>query len=280
MAVLVVQLDAVDPPGRLGEWLRAAGAEVVDVALDRGDPLPPLDGFAGLVVLGGAMGANDDAQVPYLGPVKQLLRDAVRDEIPTLAICLGAQLLAAANGGRVIVNPEGPELGAQLVAKRSAAADDPLLRPVPITPDVIQWHYDTVATLPPGAVNLASSPVCENEAFRLGRLAWGFQFHIETTPEVVRGWARNDAQRLDELDLDLIVSRAEAAHEDIAEVWAPVVTAFVEITRDPGSVRAARGVPTTTAAPLTDPAAIRAALAAEAQASRAPLGMPTFRRDD
>jgi hypothetical protein len=142
---------------------------------------------------------------------------------------------------------------------------------------VLQWHFDTITALPPGAVHLASSPVCENQAFRLGRLAWGLQFHIETTPEIVRAWAAADAPLLDGFDLDLIVSRSTAAHVDIAEVWAPFAHAFAAVVRDPSAVPAARGVPTSTAAPITDPAAIRAALAAELDASRSSLPMPTLR---
>jgi GMP synthase (glutamine-hydrolysing) len=236
-----------------------------------------LRGFAGLVVLGGAMGAMDDVVAPWLPHERALLREAVVGELPTLAICLGAQLLAAANGGRVARNPEGPEIGAQLIAKRSAAATDPLFGSMPITPDVIQWHYDAVITLPPGAIQLAGSPVCENQLYRLGRLAWGLQFHIETTPEVVRGWAVTDADGLDGYDLDLILSRSDAVHDDLVEVWRPIVHAFADIVRDPSSVAASRTVPTSTAAPVTDPAAIRAALAAEASAARAFLPMPALR---
>jgi GMP synthase-like glutamine amidotransferase len=270
--VLVLELDRSDPPGRLADWLREAGAGV-EV---RADVPASLAGYDGLVVLGGSQSAND----AELAPVRALLREAVTAEVPTLAICLGAQLLAVAHGGRVQADPERAEIGAQLIAKRTAAGTDPLFGARPITPDVIQWHFDAVTALPPGAVHLASSPVCANQAFRVGRLAWGVQFHIETTPEVVRDWARSDAARLTELDLDLIVSRSDAAHDDVAEVWAPFVHDFVAIVRDPPSVPAPRGVPTSTAEPVTDPAAIRAALAAEANAARQPLPMPSARRDD
>lgn len=267
--VLVVLNSDTDPVGRVGDWLAEDGLEWRVVG---GADLPEhLDGWAGLVVLGGPMGANDDEVAPWLPHERALLREAVSREVPTLGICLGAQLLAAANGGRVERNPEGPEIGAQLVAKRSAAATDPLFRSLPITPDVLQWHYDAVTVLPPGAIHLASSPMCENQAFRLGRLAWGIQFHIETTPELVAEWATQEASSLDRLgiDLDVTVSRAAAVHADIAEVWAPFVHAFADIVRDPASVPAARGPRVSTAAPITDPAAIRAALAAEAMASHA-----------
>ena len=276
--VVVVQLAASDPPGRLADWLSDAG---LDLDVRRAwvpDELPAeLSDAAALVVLGGPMGATDDQEHPYLSQCRQLLREAVQREIPTLAICLGAQLLAVAHGGRVERNPDGPELGALLVAKRAAASSDPLFGPLPITPDVVQWHFDAVTTLPLGAVQLASSPGCDVQAFRLGRLAWGIQFHIETTPEIVRAWASADAGLLSDYDLTAIVERAAAVHDQLEETWQPLVAAFAAVVRDPGAVAPPRGVPVSSAAPITDPAAIRAALAAEVAASRAPLPMPQRR---
>jgi GMP synthase-like glutamine amidotransferase len=270
----VVNSDT-DPVARLGDWLVEADVALQIVA---GPDLPgDLAGFDGLVVLGGPMGAMDDDIAPWLPHERQLLRNAVATELPTLAICLGAQLLAAANGGRVEPNPDGPEIGAHLIAKRGAAATDPLFGPLPITPDVLQWHYDSVTVLPPGAVHLASSPLSEHQAFRLGRLAWGVQFHIETTPEIVQAWAMEDAGSLPGHDLDRTLSRVVGLDDDLVEVWRPFAHAFAEIVRNPESVPRARTVPTSTAAPVTDPAAIRAALAAEAHAARASLPMPTRR---
>ena len=267
--VLVVQLDPSDPPGRLGEWLLAAGLELDVRALDAGQPLPDgLDGHAGLIVLGGQMGALDDAAAPFLPAVRELLRAAVGAELPTLGICLGHQLLAVAHGAQVRRIPDGPEIGAQLVAKRTAASRDPLFGPLPITPDVLQWHYDEVSVLPPGAVQLASSPGCDVQAFRLGRLAWGIQFHIEAAPPTVRSWAESDAASLDGLDPERLLARLAGVDADMVEAWAPFAAAFAEVVRDPAAVAPARGVPTSTAAPITDPAAIRAALAAEAEQSR------------
>jgi len=280
--ILVIENDLDAPVARLGRWLREAGAELEMCTPETGQPVPDtLTGYSALVVLGGAMNAYDDAAAPWLPQVRRLLADAVRTELPTLGVCLGAQLLAVAAGGRVSA-AETPEYGWQLVAKRQAAADDPLFRELPITPDVLQWHVDEISELPPGALLLASSPVCAVQAFRLGRLAWGVQFHIETTPEIVTEWARHDAQELRDYDLPAIVERAVRAHPDIAETWQPVVAAFVALAADPAAARAAAGprlLPmagagpagsTVPAGPLTDAAAIRAALAAEQQASREP----------
>ncbi len=147
----------------------------------------------------------------------------------------------------------------------------------------MQWHFDEVIDLPVGAVQLASSPVCENQAFRLGRLAWGIQFHIETTPDMVRQWGRSTGDALAALgyDVDAVVDRAIGVHDDLAEVWEPFARRFAAVVSDPDAVHIGRAPTVSTAEPVTDPAAIRAALAAELGASRAgTLPMPEVRRDD
>jgi GMP synthase-like glutamine amidotransferase len=280
--LLVVQNAADDPPARLGEWLAGAGVELDVREMFAGAALPAdLTGHSGLLVLGGAMGARDDDLGPWLPAVRELLRAAVRDEVPTLGICLGAQLLAVALGGDVVVGPDGPELGAQLIAKRAAAsATDPLFRELPITPDVIQWHFDVVNRLPPGTVLLATSPVYEVQAYRAGRVCWALQPHIETTPEIVRDWAVSDRDHVD-VDLDVLLRRSDAAHADIEETWQPFARRFADVLRDPASVRAVRSPVVSTAAPVDDPAAIRAALAADMQAARhgGVLPLPARRHD-
>jgi GMP synthase (glutamine-hydrolysing) len=260
VTTLVVQNAPSAPVGRLGEWLVAAGLDL-DVRDWPGLP-DDLSGHDGLIVLGGGTVGDEPPQL------RALLAAALADERPTLAICYGAQLLATVLGGRTGPNPNGPELGAQLIAKRASAAADPLFRDVPITPDVIQWHHDAILELPPSAVLLAGSPVCDVQAFRAGRVAWGIQFHIETTPDVVRSWAASDAAALEAYDVQALLDRADAAHSDIAEVWRPFAQRFANIVRDPSSVPATRPLRMATAEPITDPAAIRAALADEMRAAR------------
>lgn len=270
MVALVVQNAVSDPLGRLGDWLSKAGLALDVRTAATGDELPAVDDYDGLVVLGGGVSATDDEVAPWLPAVRALLERAVAAEIPTLAICLGAQLLAVALGGRVGRNPEGPEFGAQLVAKRADAATDPLFRELPITPDVIQWHFDAVLDLPPGAVLLASSPMCDVQAFRAGRLAWGVQFHVETSPAVVRGWAAADASALEGYDVAALLERSDAVHADIAEVWRPFAATFADIVAHPASVPAARPLRVVGGQPVTDKEAIRKALADELHEARRP----------
>jgi GMP synthase-like glutamine amidotransferase len=170
---------------------------------------------------------------PELVDVRHLLTRAIADDTPTLAVCLGGQLLAQAGGGRVRVGLEGPEVGAGLVAKRDSADADPVFGPVPLSPDVFQWHHDEIADLPPGATLLASNPHYQNQAFRIGSAVYGLQFHIETTPEMVRDWAEHDPEGVAStpFDVDTICARAAAVDDDLAATWAAFAGRFAELVR-------------------------------------------------
>jgi GMP synthase-like glutamine amidotransferase len=233
--LLVVVVHETDPLARLGEWLRDAGMELDERRLSSGDVLPAgLDAHDGLVVLGGPQSALDPPEVsPELVAVRDLLRQALAADVPTLAICLGAQLLAEVGGGRVRPGIDGPEVGATLVAKRDTADADPLFRPLPLSPDVIQFHHDEISQLPPGATLLASNPAYANQAFRVGRHVYGLQFHIETTPEIVQEWAERDEVGVaaSPHDRETICLLSDRAHPDIAEVWAPFAARFADLVR-------------------------------------------------
>jgi GMP synthase (glutamine-hydrolysing) len=233
--LLVAVVHETDPAGRLGGWLRAAGLDLDERHLGTGDVLPStLDGFDGLLVLGGPQSAMDDeATSPELVGVRALLRQALDADFPTLAICLGAQLLADVGGGRIRKGIDGPEVGALLVAKRDAADTDPVFRPLPLSPDVIQFHHDEISELPAGATLLASSPMYAHQAFRVGRHVYGLQFHIETTPQMVREWAGSDhvGVAAGPHDAETICLLSDAAHPDIEEVWAPFAGRFADLVR-------------------------------------------------
>lgn len=226
--LLVLQPGDQDPVGPLGDWLTGAGAELV---VRTSDDLPDsTDGFDGLVCLGGPMGATDDLDHPWLADVRRLLAEATTRQLPTLAICLGAQLLAVATGGYVTTAPDGPEVGPLLVAKRDVGWEDPLFADMPFMPDVMQFHSDVVERLPANSVLLASSTLYPNQAFRVGRCAYGLQFHIETTPELVESWAADAPEQAEfarpgDLDHDRLVQ----AHADIEETWRPFAELFVKL---------------------------------------------------
>jgi GMP synthase-like glutamine amidotransferase len=222
--ILVLEHDASDPLLRMAPWLADAGATCDVVKLHAGESLPAgLDGYDALISLGGEMGAYDDDIASWLPATRRLLATAVADAVPTLGICLGAQLLAVATGGVVAAGADGPEIGAYLAAKRDAAEADPLFDPLPMTPDVMHYHYDVVSTLPPGAVLLLSSPGYPHQAFRVGSAAWGLQFHIEPSAEDLRAWGRSEGLaptgRLGD-----VLDQAEQA---MGEIWAEFITRFV-----------------------------------------------------
>ena len=233
--LLVVVPSPTDPPARLGEWLAAADLELDERSVREGDELPgDLTGHDGLLVMGGPQSSLDEAETsPELVGVRHLLAQAVAADIPVLGVCLGAQMLAIAGGGRVRVGSEGPEVGATLVAKRDAADTDPLFRPLPLSPDVVQWHHDEICELPPGATLLAGSPMYAHQAYRIGRHGYGLQFHIETTPEMVRAWADSDPVGVAASPYDPAQheARAAAAADDLAAVWAPFAQRFADLVR-------------------------------------------------
>jgi GMP synthase-like glutamine amidotransferase len=233
--LLVVVVHETDPLARLGDWLRAAGCELDERHQGLGEPLPEtLEDHDGMVVLGGPQSALDDeATSPELVSVRDLLKQALAADFPTLAICLGAQLLAQVGGGTVRPGIDGPEVGATLVAKRDAADADPVFGPLPLSPDVIQFHHDEIAELPTGATLLASNPFYANQAFRVGRHVYGLQFHIETSPEVVHEWAERDVVGVaaSPHDRETICLRSDAAHPDVAEAWAPFAGRFADLVR-------------------------------------------------
>jgi GMP synthase-like glutamine amidotransferase len=191
------------------------------------------------------MGARDDEIAPWLPATRRLLASAVRTTTPTLGVCLGGQLLAAATGGTVRKGADGPEIGAYLTAKRDAAMDDPLFVDVPMTPDVMHYHYDVVTTLPQGAVLLLSSTGYPHQAWRQGPAAWGLQFHLETSAENVREWARGEGKEL----TGRLGPSLDYAEETMGEVWREFAHRFVGFARDhlsvdsPGSAAPRRLLP-------------------------------------
>ncbi|GAA4665322.1 MULTISPECIES: type 1 glutamine amidotransferase [Amycolatopsis] len=228
--LLVIQPDRSDPAGPLGDWLTAAGAEL-DVRLPPEDELPgDLDGYQGLVCLGGGMNAEEDDKYPWLKSVRNLLAAGAHGGLPILGICLGAQLLAVATGGSVVPGDKGPEVGPYLVSKKDAAWTDPLFADLPLMPDVLHFHGDEIRRLPVGAVLLASAPKYTNQAYRLGRCAYGIQFHIETTVDVVQAWTAEAPDMAATARPGVFDTEAlTQVHEDIAATWQPFATRFVQL---------------------------------------------------
>lgn len=180
MKVHVLQHVPFEGLGSIGPWLAAHGANGANVAYTRffDDPaLPAVDGLDLVIALGGPMSVNDEATLPWLTDEKRFLRDAIRAGVPVLGICLGAQLIANALGARVYPGVQ-KEIG-WFDIERVADPED--IFGFPERMQVFHWHGETF-DLPPGAVRLACSAVCDSQAFRIGRSVIGLQFHLEMTP--------------------------------------------------------------------------------------------------
>ncbi|MEP9354080.1 glutamine amidotransferase [Xanthobacter sp. KR7-65] len=179
--LLVVLHQKRSTPGRIGERLIARGYQLDIRRAALGDPLP--DSFrdhAGVVVFGGPMSANDEA--PFIADEIRLMELALAAGVPSLGICLGAQLLARALGARVAPHAEGTcEIGYYPLAPTEVGA---ALMPWPS--HVYHWHSEGF-DLPTGAELLATGEAFPNQAFRHGR-AFGVQFHPEVTREMMCQW--------------------------------------------------------------------------------------------
>ena len=185
--LLVLQHVPSEPLGVLDPLLRAAGFRIRYVNFAR-DPFAQVDvrRYDGLVVLGGPMNVDQADQYPHLTTEIEAIKEALRLEIPILGICLGAQLLAAALGANVRPN-NVREIGWYRLHPTSAAQSDRLCRHFDGSQHVFQWHAYTF-DLPPGAVHLASTPTCPNQAFRFGERAYGLQFHLEADEQLIQRW--------------------------------------------------------------------------------------------
>ncbi|MBI4265691.1 MAG: gamma-glutamyl-gamma-aminobutyrate hydrolase family protein [Acidobacteria bacterium] len=184
---IIVQHVPWEGPGLIAAAALARGLPADVRRMDLGEAVPHVDEMAGLVVMGGPMSVHDTASYPSLAAEQQLLLDAVARDLPVLGVCLGAQLLAAALGARVYKGPSA-EIGFGEVSLTGEGCSDAVLGGAGGTLPVFHWHEDTFE-VPPGAARLAGSPLYANQAFRAGRRAYAFQFHVEVDRDLASEWA-------------------------------------------------------------------------------------------
>lgn len=244
--VLVIEHEATADASLMAD---ALGADVRTVRPYLGESLPDLARFGGLVVLGGSMGAWDDEVAPWLPATRQLIRDAVRTELPTFGICLGAQLLAAACGGTVERGSDGLELGVVPVTPLPAAKVDPFFGGIQralASADgtdwpVRQYHYDAVLRLPADTELMVTGQLYPHQGFRVGPAAWGVQYHPEVSTALFTRWVEG-AVRSGELPADAVdvlgpIRDAAATQDRLAAVHA---SAFLDVVSGAAAVRALR----------------------------------------
>ncbi len=188
--LLVFQHVAAEPLGTLDPLIRRRGHRIRFVNFER-DPgaLPSMERYRGLVVLGGPMNVRDRSDRAHLLTELRVIEQALKQDKPVLGICLGAQLLAHVLGAQVHLQPE-PEIGWYPLELTDAGRDDPVLRPLGPSAPVFQWHGYTF-DLPDGAVQLARTRTCEQQAFRWGDSAYGLQFHPEVDQRLIGRWLEN-----------------------------------------------------------------------------------------
>lgn len=229
--ILIVKNVQREGPGLLRDVLQAhrIGADVIE--LERGDRIPSLDDYAGLVVLGGPASANDATEV--MQHELSVVKHALDANIPYLGICLGMQVLVKAAGGNVVRAPM-KEVGfldndgrAYSVHLTEAGRNDPLFEGVGSELRVFQLHGESVELS--GSVELlATAPGCPNQVVRVGRRAYGLQMHIEVVPEMLAVWAAQDPDLVD-LDASMLQTEYAAIAEEYARNGRRVLANFLAI---------------------------------------------------
>jgi GMP synthase-like glutamine amidotransferase len=190
--VAVFRHSATEGPGYFATFLAERSIPLELIRIDAGDPLPQdIGAYSGLVLMGGPMSVNDD--LPWIPAVLDLIREAVRRDIPVLGHCLGGQLMAKALGGTVSRNPV-KEIGwgeVQVLANPNAEI---WFDGAPRTFFSFHWHGETF-TIPEGATRILESPYCANQAYVMGKHL-GMQCHVEMTPEMIEAWCAAGAHEI------------------------------------------------------------------------------------
>lgn len=175
-------------------WLRDQGSQVTATRFYHGETLPEVGDLDVLIVMGGPMGADDEARYPWMAAEKHFIEQCLHADKKVLGVCLGAQLIARVLGAPVSRNPER-EIGWFPVQSTDTGRADPIGRLFNDGPAVLHWHGDTFA-LPAGALHLARSWGCENQAFRYGNNVLALQFHLEMSATNARTLCQECADEL------------------------------------------------------------------------------------
>lgn len=230
MNVQVLQHVPFEGLGSIETWLSTRGARVQYSRFYQDPVLPDLRSVDLVIAMGGPMSVNDENEYPWLKAEKTFIKEAVARGLPVLGVCLGAQMIASALGARVFANPQ-KEIGWFPV--QAVPSDTGAFR-FPGETTVFHWHGETF-DLPSGAVHLARSAGCQNQAFQIERSVIGLQFHLEATPETVNQILQHCRSEL--VDGSFIQTEQalratpDAAYRDINLVMDDVLA---YITRTPG----------------------------------------------
>ncbi len=196
MTVLIIVHVESEGPGTLGAFLESSGATVRPARVYAGEPLPEnIDDLDAIISMGGPMNVYEEDKCPFLRDETILLQKAIEANRPVLGICLGAQMIAKASGARVVRSPK-EEIGWGKIFVTDMGREDLLFSGLPATLDVLQWHGD-MFEIPEAGALIATGDDCPNQAFRY-RNAFGLQFHVEVTGEILAEWFK-DSPDLDKI---------------------------------------------------------------------------------
>lgn len=219
MKVIIIKHIGIEGPGTIADYLEDNNIayEVIDIF--NGGALPDsLSNVSSVITLGGPMNVYEEDKYPFLKDENEFLKDVIERDIPTLGFCLGAQLIAKAKGAVVKKAPE-KEIGWFKISLNNDGLNGPLFQGFSREVEVFQWHGD-MFEIPDGAVALAKSDVCPNQAFRIGKNVYGLQFHVEVTGDMVLEWLASYKDELDTLkglvDPDKIISDTRSKSDSYA----------------------------------------------------------------
>ena len=186
MIIYIEHID-IEGLGTIETYFRKKRYPLRKIALHEGDRFPKdLTDIQAVIVMGGPMNVYQEDQFPFLKDENIFIQRVLKEEIPYLGICLGSQLLAKASGAKVVKSPV-KEVGWFQIDFKSEAKKDPLFKSLNNPLDVFHWHED-MFFIPQDGVWLASALGCPNQAFRVGKWAYGIQFHVEVTEEIIKDW--------------------------------------------------------------------------------------------
>jgi GMP synthase-like glutamine amidotransferase len=196
MRIRVIKHEFLEGPGAIAAWAVERGHGVATTELSKGEPLPGLEDFDTLVLMGGSMSVNDEDRYAWLRPEKQLVRDSLQAGKKILGICLGAQMIASALWAPVSKNPER-EIGWFPVETTEEGWQHPFWLGLPRALPVFHWHGETFG-LPAGAVQLLRSAACEQQGYAVGTKVLALQCHPEVDAASVAEMIENGRDELEE----------------------------------------------------------------------------------